>query len=59
MDLTQRHTARATPRRDRTQVKPMEFASTLSLVLPAYNEEDTIRQAIREASAALEPITAA
>jgi len=59
MDIISASAARGATRRDRILMKPLERSATLSLILPAYNEEETIRQAIQEAVAALGPITRA
>jgi glycosyltransferase involved in cell wall biosynthesis len=45
-------------RQSARQTAPNRAATTMSLVLPAYNEEDTIGQAIGEAERALAAITA-
>lgn len=59
MDSIEKSTIRMGTRRDGLSVAAMDPSASLSLVLPAYNEEDTIRQAIREAAGALGPITKA
>ncbi len=59
MDAPYHPIMRGTTRHPRLRVAQTESPPSLSLVLPAYNEEDTIRQAIQEAVVALRPITSA
>src|SRR4051794_1889971 len=59
MDASPQEVVRGMSRRAQVRIALAMSAPTLSLVLPAYNEEDTIQQAIHEAVAALRPITSA
>lgn len=56
MDATQ-HVELPVPRRDRTGAGQPRHGVGISLVLPAYNEEEVIEQAIREADEGLRAVT--